>query len=97
MTARFAARVAELDPDDLAARHLLAEMRRSAQEEEDNRRQEVSDRKTREAVASIEKLLDEGDPTMAEKALQFAIRLFGDFEQRRLLQDRIEQALRQQG
>ena len=94
---RFAARVAELDPDDLAARHLLAELRRTARDEEESRRNEVSERKTREAVESIEKLLDEGDPTMAEKALQFAVRLFGDFEQRRLLQDRIEQARRQQG
>jgi len=32
---------------------------------------------------------------MAEKALQFAVRLLGDFEQIPVLQGRIEQALRQ--
>jgi serine/threonine-protein kinase len=87
--------VGELDPDDLAARHILDSVKRDVRQREVSRRSEISDRKKQEAVASIEKLLDEGNPAMADKALKFAVRLFGEFEQIPRLQNRISQALRQ--
>ncbi len=88
--------VGELDPDDLAARHILDSVKRDVREREVSRRSEISDRKKQEAVASIEKLLDEGNPAMADKALKFAIRLFGEFDQISHLQNRISAALRQE-
>lgn len=87
----------QLDPEDLAARHILAELEHQAAELESARRAELGERKMQEAVISIEKLLADGDPAMASKALQFAVRLFGEVESFRPLKDRIDQALRQQG
>lgn len=84
--------VSELDPDDLAARHILTSVRRDSRP----RGKGDADRKKQEAVASIEKLLDEGNPAMADEALRFAVRLFGEFEQMSQLQDRISRAFRQE-
>ena len=52
-------------------------------------------RKQNEAVASIEKLLSEGNPEMAEKALRFAVRLLGNFDELPSLESRIAEAQRQ--
>lgn len=88
--------VGELDPDDLAARHILDSVKRDVRQREVSRRSEISERKKQEAVESIEKLLEEGNPAMADKALKFAVRLFGEFDQIPHLQHRISQALRQE-
>ncbi len=96
LAATFVEWVADLDPDDLAARHILAAVRQGEKKQDVAKKAEASGRKKREAVTSIEKLLDEGNPAMAEKALNFAIRLFGEFEQVPELQSRIAEALRQQ-
>lgn len=51
-------------------------------------------RKQAEAVASIERLLADGDARQAEQALRFAVRLFGEFDELPLLEHRIQDALR---
>ena len=86
-------RIRDLDPDDLAGRHILAALHQDARRDEETRRSEAQGRKKQEAIDSIEKLLAEGDPEMAERALQFAIRLFGQFEQTVDLEQRISHAL----
>lgn len=80
------------DPDDLAAGQILARVEHEARDQERARKSEISDGKKQEAVASIERLLEEGNPDMAEKALQFAVRLFGEFEQAKHLRQRIAEA-----
>ncbi len=92
----FVELVSELDPGDLAARHILGDARRVERQRQRDRGDGVDDRKKREAVASIERLLAEGNPAMAEQALAFAVRLLGEFEQVPQLQQRISEALRQQ-
>ncbi|MCP3960117.1 MAG: protein kinase [bacterium] len=88
-------RIGELDPDDIAGRHILAALHQDANQ----RRPEVDDadrtRKKQDAIDSIERLLAGGDPATAEKALRFAVRLFGEFDQIPQLEQRISQALRE--
>jgi len=93
----FAEWVSELDPEDLAARDILENVRQDARLRESGERSELAERKKREAVESIEKLLAEGNPEMAEEALKFAVRLFGEFDQVPQLQSRITEALRDRG
>ena len=92
----FAEWVAELDPEDLAARHILAAVRRDERQRQAAQGAGAADSKKQEAVASIEKLLADGNPATAKEALDFAVRLFGEFEQIPHLQRRISRALRQQ-
>ena len=84
--------VHDFDPDDLAAGQILARVEHEARDQERARKSEISEGKKQEAVASIERLLAEGNPEMAEKALQFAVRLFGEFEQAAELRRRIAEA-----
>jgi serine/threonine protein kinase len=88
--------VAELDPEDLAARHILASVRQDARQRRAVKGSGTNDRKKQEAVASIEQLLAEGNPEMAKQALEFAVRLFGEFQQAGELEQKISEALRQQ-
>ncbi len=78
------------DPDDLAGRHILAALHQDAQAKPSR----APDPKQQEAIESIERLLDEGDPAMAERALRFAVQLFGEFDQTQRLEQRISDALR---
>lgn len=84
--------VDDFDPDDLAAGHILAAVEHEARDQERTRKSEISASKKQEAVASIERLLAEGNPEMAEKALHFAVRLFGEFEDAKTLRQRIADA-----
>jgi hypothetical protein len=90
----FAGIANDLDSENFAALDLLAMAR-----QEKSRRQEQApmdeerERKRREAVQSIEKLLAQGDPRTADEALRFAVRLLGEFEQVPALRARIGQAL----
>ena len=90
----FAGIASDLDTENFTALDLLALAR-----QEKNRQQveapagEERDRKRREAVQSIEKLLAQGDPRTAEEALRFAVRLLGEFEQVPELRARIARAL----
>ncbi len=52
-------------------------------------------RKQAEAIAAIENLLAAGDPVMAERALRFAIELWGEFSEIRELKLRIADVLQQ--
>ncbi len=92
LAVRFKSWVDDLDPDDLAAGHILAAIEHEARHQERTRKSEISDSKKQEAVASIERLLAEGNPDMAEKALHFAIRLFGEFDSAKSLRQRIADA-----
>ncbi len=85
----------DLDPDNASAREILAALRQQARQQEDLEQAETRARKQAEAVASIEKLIAEGNPATAERALKFAVHLFGEFEQRPALELRIAQAQRQ--
>ncbi len=84
--------VAELDSGDLAARRILEAVRRD-ERRATAARPPADERKQAEAVASIEKLLADGDPATAAKALEFALRLFGELEQAPELERRISEAL----
>lgn len=84
--------VDDFDPDDMAAGHILASIEHEARSQERTRKSEISESKKQEAVASIERLLAEGNPEMAEKALHFAVRLFGEFEHAKILRQRIAAA-----
>ncbi len=86
--------VDDLDPENLSARGLLEQVRQSRHRSQPPAE---SDRKRQEAVSSIEKLLDEGNPELAAQALDFAVRLFGEFDQVPRLRQRIEQARRPRG
>ena len=92
LAVRFKSWVDDLDPDDLAAGHILAAVEHEARHQERTRKAEISDSKKQEAVASIERLLAQGNPDMAEKALHFAMRLFGDFDDAKALRQRIAKA-----
>ncbi|MCP4660162.1 MAG: protein kinase [bacterium] len=85
----------DLDPDDRSAREILVAVRQKARQKEDLLQAETRARKQAEAVASIEKLIAEGNPAMAERALRFAVRLLGEFDQIPALELRIAQAQRQ--
>ncbi len=91
---RLVQRIHDFDPDDLAGKHILAALNQDARKREQDRRATVQSRKQREAVDSIEKLLAEGDPAMAEQALNFAVKLYGEFDQMSQLQQRISEARR---
>ncbi len=91
----LAAWVTELDPDHPTVRGILDELRAETRRQKEAHAAQVRARKQAEAVASIEKLLAEGNPDMAEKALQFAVRLLGEFDQIPSLELRIAEAQRQ--
>ncbi len=74
---------------------LLDDIRRRTQAQQRSLDLESQTRKEAEAVASIEKLLAEGNPDMAEKALIFAKRLLGEFAGIPALKLRIDEAQRQ--
>ena len=82
---------ADLDPENEGAGRFFATEKVPA---------EASDsahaRKQAEAIASIEQLIEEGNPAMAEQALRFAIRLLGEFDQISDLRYRIDQAMRRE-
>ncbi len=88
-------RIHGLDPDELAGRHILAALHQDASQLAQARKSPAQDHKKQEAIESIEKLLNEGDPAMAERALRFAVRLFGEFDQIPQLERRIADARRQ--
>ncbi len=92
---RFAELVSDLDPEDLAARHIVVAVRQAARQEEESRKADLRQRKMQEAVGSIEKYLAEGKPVLADEALKFAVGLFGELEQGPELQQRISEAMRQ--
>jgi serine/threonine protein kinase len=85
--------VEDLDPDDLAAQQILAAVKVEQQQQKHARADDETERKKQEAVESIENLLDSGNPQLAQQALQFAVRLFGEFEQITVLKNRIAEAL----
>ncbi len=91
----LAAWVTELDPDQPTVRGILDELRAETRRQEEAHEAQIRARKQAEAVASIEKLLAEGNPDMAQKALQFAVRLLGEFDQIPSLELRIAEAQRQ--
>lgn len=90
----FTGIASDLDSENFAAHDLLALAR-----QEKNREKVVlpaddeRERKQREAVQSIEKLLAQGNARTAEEALRFAVRLLGEFEQVPELRARIARAL----
>ncbi len=94
---RLVRRIDELDPQDLAGKHILAALNQDARKRELEDKSEARTRKRQEAIDSIEKLLSDGDPATAEQALNFAVQLYGDFDQMSQLQQRISDALRGQG
>ncbi|MEM6456117.1 MAG: serine/threonine-protein kinase [Acidobacteriota bacterium] len=85
----------ELDAGQAEPNRILESVRRAARDDESLGRLQDRNQKQAEAVASIERLLAEGDADLADQALQFAIRLFGEFEQMPGLQQRIAQAQRE--
>ncbi|MEM7355497.1 MAG: protein kinase, partial [Acidobacteriota bacterium] len=88
---RIVERINELDPDDLAGRHIVAALHQDARRAAEAEQAAAQGRKKLEAIDSIERLLEEGDAEMAERALQFAIRLYGRFDQATELERRIAQ------
>ncbi len=91
---RFVKRIADFDPDDLAGKHILAALNQDARKREQDHQSEAETRKRQEAIDSIEKLLSDGDPATAEQALNFAVRLYGEFDQMPQLRQRISDAMR---
>ncbi len=91
---RFVERIDDFDPDDLAGKHILAALNQDALKRQQDRKSEARTRKKQEAIDSIEKLLSDGDPATAEQALEFAVQLYGEFDQLPQLQQRISAALR---
>ena len=90
----FAGIANDLDSENFAALDLLALARQEkTRKQEQGPVDEERERKRREAVQSIEKLLAQGDPRTADEALRFAVRLLGEFEQVPALRARIGQAL----
>ena len=87
--------VTELDPDHPEVGGILDELRSETRRRKEAHEAQTRARKQAEAVASIEKLIAEGNPDMAEKALQFAVRLLGEFDQIPALELRIAEAQRQ--
>lgn len=85
--------VRELDPENPTVGKLMDELRDEARRVYEAEQTELRGRKQAEAVASIEKLLEEGKPEMARKALRFAVRLLGEFDQVPGLEQRIAEAL----
>jgi len=81
-----------IDPDCSAAEQVMKRVREDEARRQAGRAARMRERKQAEAVASIEKMLAEGDPEMAAKALQFAVKLFGEFEQMPALEHRIAEA-----
>ncbi len=90
---RLVGRIDDFDPDDLAGKHILTALNHDARRNEQLHETDARARKMQEAIESIEKLLSDGDPATAEQALHFAVQLFGEFEQRSRLQQRISEAL----
>ena len=87
----------DFDPQDQAGKRLLDLL-----QHQDSKSRSPGDsgppaRKLLEAIDSIEKLLAEGDPATAEQALNFAVQLYGDFDQKHALQQRIAGALKASG
>jgi len=82
--------IEELDPRNTAGRQAIDELRNEALSQPDpgsnNRRRQS------EAVASIERLLADGDPSTAAQALRFAVDLLGEFDAADQLRARIDQA-----
>ncbi len=91
---RFVQQIHDFDPEDLAGKHILAALNQDARQREQDRKSEARTRKRKEAIDSIEKLLSDGDPATAEQALNFAVSLYGEFDQMAQLQQRISDALR---
>ncbi len=91
---RFVERIGDFDPEDLAGKHILAALHQDARKRQQDRQSDAQAHKRQEAIDSIEKLLSDGDPATAEQALRFAVRLYGEFDQRSQLQQRISEALR---
>ncbi len=88
----LAHRAQQLDSEDLASRDILAMVRAEASPSPAAPpvSAELSQsQKQLEAVASIEQLLLKGDVRMAAQALDFAVGLYGEFEQAPLLRQRI--------
>ena len=86
--------VEDLDPDDLAAQQMLTHLRQERTEKVAAGRDASDDeRRRQEAVASIEQWLAEGNPQMAQQALNFAVRMLGEFDQIPQLKSRIDEAL----
>ena len=87
-------RIGELDPGDLAGRHILAALQADARLKIEGMGNDETMRKRQEAIDSVEQLLAKGDPKMAERALRFAVRLLGQFDQVPYLEQRIADARR---
>jgi len=85
--------VRELDPEHPTVNEVVEELRAEARRKKEAEKAELRSRKLAEAVASIEKLLEEGKAEMAEEALRFAVRLLGEFDQVPDLEHRIATAL----
>jgi hypothetical protein len=93
---RLVRRIDDFDPSDRAGKRLLAALK----EQRKSRRHRGAGGTTRkllEAIDSIEKLLSEGDPATAEQALNFAVQLYGEFDQKLELQQRIADARQASG
>ena len=73
--------VEDLDPDDLEAQQILKAVQKEQRQLDRDRGGEGNCRKQQDAVNSIVQLLDEGNPQMARQALDFAISLYGNFDQ----------------
>ena len=90
----LAHRAQELDSEDLASRDILAMVRAEGQASpppapSTGSAESTQSQKQLEAVASIEQLLAKGDVRMAAQALDFAVGLYGEFEQAPHLRQRI--------
>ena len=88
----LAQRAQELDAEDLASRDILAMVRAESQAvavPQPIGQSPGQNQKQLEAVASIEELLSKGDLRMAAQALDFAVGLYGEFEQAASLRQRI--------
>lgn len=88
------AHIAELDPKDLSGRHILASLHAQARQDSLETAADTKARKKQEAIDSIEQLLAEGNLAMAERALRFAVGLFGQFDGAESLEQRIADARR---
>lgn len=84
--------VQDLEPGHPEAERLLSDLRQLERQREAPNLSEHRSRKQAEAVVSIEKLLAANNPDMAERALQFAVQLLGDFPEIRDLEKRIHAA-----
>ena len=90
---RLVRRIDDFDPNDQAGKRLLAALKQKQSESPRRSGSATPKHKLLEAIDSIEKLLSEGDPATAEQALNFAVRLYGEFDQKHQLYQRIRDAL----